>query len=208
MKNKIVSVIAIMVMGAMFVTGCGNEKVIETSNNQTGTPIEKTEVESSVVNESVAEDTKVSEEATVENKDAVTAATELTDEDFEITVNNTVIKIGGDMAANRETMGEPTDYSAAKSCMADGDDKIFTYGDINIYTHPVDGMDKIYLIEINDGAVLKSGVTIGSTLEEVEGYYGSSSEMSGTEHFYSFNGKLLGIDISDSGVTFIEITEE
>ena len=69
-------------------------------------------------------------------------------------------------------------------------------------------MDKIYLIEINDGAVLKSGVTIGSTLEEVEGYYGPSSEVSGTEHFYSFNGKLLGIDVSDSGVTFIEITEE
>lgn len=202
MKKKLLSMVMLLSISAAVVTGCG-EKSTSSNNIEENS---KVEVQSNDKNEEKVEEAKTlteETEAVKENK-----MKQITKADFEITVADTLIKIGGDMIKNQETMGEPDDYSAAKSCMGAGEDKTFTYGDVTIYTKPIDGMDKIYLIELYGSYELKSGITFGSSLEDVIAYYGDTDDIEGKEYFYSYEDLTVGFEVGDKGVSFIEIFGE
>ena len=67
------------------------------------------------------------------------------------------------MSAYTAQLGEPDAYGAAKSCTEAGDDKVYTYGGVTIYTYITNGVDVISLIEITGGEALPSGIHIGRT---------------------------------------------
>lgn len=192
-RNKMAGIAAgVFLMAAA--TGCG-QSATETTQPQAG---ETQTVVAETTESTVAEST---EEKTVE-------AVEITEEDFQVIIGETTIEIGGDMIAYQEVIGEPDDYSAAKSCLGTGEDKTFVYGETAIYTKPIDGMDKIYLIEVTGGAQLPCGIAIGSSLEDVERIFGACEETEGTEYLYSSADKTIGFDMDDGIVSFIEIFGE
>lgn len=172
-------------------TGCGQDATDTTQPQVIET--QTVEAESIVV--------ESTEEKTVE-------AVEITEKDFQVIIDETTIEIGGDMIVYQEAIGEPDDYSAAKSCLGTGEDKTFVYGETAIYTKPIDGMDKIYLIEVTGGAQLPCGIAVGSSLEDVERIFGNCEEIEGTEYLYSSADKTIGFDMDDGIVSFIEIFGE
>ena len=102
-------------------------------------------------------------------------------------------------------LGEPDGYSAAKSCVEAGEDKIYVYGGITIYTYVTDGADRITLIEITGSESLPSGIHIGSTKADVIAAYGSDYTEEGTELLYETDGKTLGLQMKGDTVSFMEL---
>lgn len=177
--------------------GCGQET--------TDTIEETVSVAQTETTESTTEELTQETEAT---EAQVQEKAELTAEDFQIVIGETAIEIGGDMIAYQEIIGEPDDYSAAKSCLGSGEDKTFIYGETAIYTKPIDDMDKIYLIEVTGGAKLPCGIGVGSSLEEVEAVFGACEDIEGTEYLYTLEDKTIGFDMDKNVVSFIEIFGE
>lgn len=198
MKKKLMGVIIALVFIITMATSCGY------SSDSTDNVTEDINDESNTTEVNINEKEEIAKTPTPQT----TVKKGVTESDFEVTVNNTSVKIGSDMNVNKITMGEPDDYSAAKSCMGAGEDKSFIYGDITIYTKPVDNMDKVFLIEIYGGYTLHSGITFGNTLEEVEAYYGKTDDTAGYEYFYTLGSKTIGIALDDNAVSFIEIFGE
>ena len=94
--------------------------------------------------------------------------------DYMVSVRGTAVVLQEDMRDFVSTLGEPDGYSAAKSCVEAGEDKIYVYGGITIYTYVTDGADRITLIEITGSESLPSGIHIGSTKADVIAAYGSA----------------------------------
>lgn len=71
------------------------------------------------------------------------------------------------------TLGDGYELTAAPSCMFEGEDKIFKYPGMEIFTYPIEGMDQIDEIMITgtDFATAR-GISVGDTYEAVVRSYG------------------------------------
>ncbi len=133
----------------------------------------------------------------------------VTVEDLAILVGNVLVQTGVDMNTLLEQLGTPDDFVQARSCLYDGDDKVYTYGGIAVYTYPNGAEDIVYLIEVSGNEKLLSNVGVGSAVAEVTEAYGSD---------YAEFGMMIAYDLSDTAsisfqidndtVTFIEIYNE
>lgn len=150
---------------------------------------------------------EIQEERAVENvtEEIVVARGTLLEEDLLIEIRGILITPGENMADYVEQLGEPDEYSAVPSCVEEGDDKVYIYGGIIVYTYRAEGKDRINLIEITGMENISQGIHIGSTQEEVLLAYGNSFVMNGDEMIYELNDKVLGIRVTDGKVSFIEI---
>lgn len=106
-------------------------------------------------------------------KNAIKADGKITKEDFAVVVNDIRIELGTDINEVIELIGEPDDYVQARSCLHDGDDKIYTYGGIVIYTYPEGKKDIVYIVEYTGEEKTPSGIGLGSTIADIEDAYGS-----------------------------------
>lgn len=164
------------------------EKESTSEKNTEAQPEEKSEAQTSVAKE-----------------EAPAAEGSVSENDFAAIVKGITIPLKGDMSVYTAQLGEPDAYGTAKSCTEAGDDKVYTYGGVVIYTYITNGVDVISLIEITGGESLSSGIHIGSTKAEVIAAYGSNYTEEGSELLYGMGGKTIGLQMSGDAVAFIEV---
>ncbi|MGN0613208.1 MAG: hypothetical protein ACI4JB_04840 [Porcipelethomonas sp.] len=75
---------------------------------------------------------------------------------------------------------------SSPSCYYEGDDKIFHYGDMDVYTYPYGGSDYVLEITLLSGNVSTArGLTVGMTLDDAIAMYGTGTEGGGIYTWYS-----------------------
>ena len=91
----------------------------------------------------------------------------------------------------RTALGEAYDYAEAISCVYEGMDKTFTYGDVTFYTYPDGETDCLMEVYCTGGNVATAkGITFGATVAQIEAAYGKD---------YTRSGKLLTYELPVSG---------
>ncbi len=188
--------VAILVVG---LTACGKQEADTGSEDKAGQIVEQT-----VEQQNEAAQSEAVKETVVETQAALPAGT-LTEEDFVIAINGAAVKLGDDMSILEPSLGEPDSYETAKSCMGAGEDKVYEYGGITIYTYPIDGVDIVSAIEFAGEETLSAGIGVGSTRDEVIAAYGSDCEEDEYSMTYELGDKTLGIELDGDSVSFIEI---
>ena len=167
-------------------------------------------VELPVVSESQEQETTspTMEENTIVETESVQEVIEnAQNEEPVIVVKDITIKIGDDLSVLVDSLGEPDDYQAAKSCTGEGDEKVYGYGGISIYTTPSAGQDLVYILELAGEEKLPTGVGLGSSKQDVIGVYGEKYTDDGNYISYEYdNGSItLGFEFEGDIVKFIEI---
>ena len=167
--------------------------------------------------EEISAETEVAEEVAKEESEAVVEEkTEGAQNDSEegsvyegeliVNINGVDVKIGDDFAAVAETVGEPDDYQAAKSCTGEGDEKIYQYGGICVYTTPSGGQDNVYIIELTGEETMSTGIGVGSSKQEVINVYGENYTEEDNYLSYEWDGNItLGFEFDGDAVSFVEI---
>lgn len=131
------------------------------------------------------------------------------DTDFAVTLGDVTIKLGEDMNLWLASLGEPDTYFHAKSCLYDGEDKIYEYGDMVLYTFPSGKKDILYIAEYNGDEATLSGIKAGSTKEEVIAAYGQGyTEAMGFITYEYEENASISLKIKDNLVTYIELYRE
>ena len=116
----------------------------------------------------------------------------LSAEDFELTVGETVYRLGEDAAALVEALealtGEPLSKTETVSCMFDGMDREFANDAVLVGTYPI-GADKSDVVEsvmvLTDALATARGAVTGMTKEEVEALYGTDYFLDWNQMIYS-----------------------
>lgn len=199
MKNKKLQALFCVTVLILGLTACGKQEANGGVENNAGQVVEQTAeqqveaVQSEEVKETAME-TQVTEEAGA-----------LTEEDFVVDINGVAVKLGDDMSTLEPSLGEPDSYETAKSCMGAGEDKVYEFGGITIYTYPIDGVDVVSAIEFAGEETLAAGIGVGSTKDEVLAAYGSDCEQDEYGMTYELGDKTLGIELDGDSVSFIEI---
>lgn len=178
-------------------TACGQEN---TANDQ-GKPVEQ-------IPEQTVEVQSETTPVTVAETQPQDEGSSLTEEDFVVDINGVAVKLGDDMSTLESSLGEPDSYETAKSCMGAGEDKVYEFGGITIYTYPIDGVDVVSAIEFTGEETLAAGIGVGSTKDEVLTAYGSDCEQDEYSMTYELGDKTLGIELDGDSVSFIEIYGE
>ena len=114
------------------------------------------------------------------------------------TADDLSIRIGSFTATAKTTMddvraalGEEDEYAEAISCVYEGMDKVFTYGEVTVYTYPDGKNDCLMEIYCAGGDVSTAkGITFSATVKEIEAAYGTG---------YQRSGKLLIYELPVSG---------
>lgn len=95
------------------------------------------------------------------------------------------------------TFAEASSVDVSPSCYYDGDDKIFHYGDMDVYTYPYGESDLVLEIAILSGNVTTAkGLSVGMTVDDALAMYGPASESGGT---YTWSDGNTYMYISSSG---------
>lgn len=185
MKNKkIKGYFVEIILCSMLMFGCSADAV-KTE--------EKTAEEVNVVKESVNEEQKT--EVSIHKETPF------------VEVNGIVVKIGDDLSIIMDTLGEPDDLQTAKSCTGEGDEKVFTYGGISIYTTPSDNQDLVYILEVTGEEKLTTGIGLGSLKQDIIDTYGEDyiQDENYISYEYDEDGITLGFEFDGDTVSFIEI---
>ena len=132
-----------------------------------------------------------------------------------LTVSGT--EVSGDTAVEDvlALLGEDYEYYEAISCVYDGMDKTYTYGDCVLYTYPDGETDHLMELYCTGGDVSAQGITIGSTKDEVVKTVGTGYTEEGSVLSYSLKATeaqnapaSLYFELEDETVTAIAITAE
>lgn len=130
-------------------------------------------------------------------------------EDFVVLVNGVRIELGTDINTIIDKVGEPDDYVQARSCLHDGDDKIYTYGGIVIYTYPEGKKDIVYIVEYTGEEKTPSGIGLGSTITDIEKAYGTKYVEDAFYTTYELNpNATISFQMENQEVTYIEFYME
>lgn len=171
-----------LTMACIFMVGCGEAK---DDNNPSDNAITKENSENEIAEENTA--APISFEPC-------------------INIKNVNIYLNDDMASLVESIGEPTDYSEAPSCLGAGLDKSYFYGPIYIETRPDGDKDLVFTIEIAEGGSLPSGVVVGTTTkEEVMDLYGENITDGGNYLEYVHEKGIVDFELENDIVSYIEI---
>lgn len=191
MKRFLIAVMLCAVCAAVLLTGCAK------TGGQPAAP---------------GADGGAEQQATVSEKNGG-----LAEADISLCYNGEVYTINQKAAGLISVLGDDYTYEEAESCAYDGMDKYYEYstdsGSVTIFTIPlVDGEDTICQIETTSPLFsTPRGITIGSTLEDVEKAYGTDCVTDGDNHYY-FAGEPSFSDtphiyftIEDGKVTLMSI---
>ena len=87
-------------------------------------------------------------------------------------------------------MGPDYEEDRADSCVYEGFDKTFDYGEIIIYTYPQGEKDMIWEIDIyREDLPTGKGIKLGSTLDEIKQAYGDGGFGKDDMYVYYLSGK-------------------
>ncbi len=100
----------------------------------------------------------------------------MSEDDLIFHVGDSAFALDSDASKLVEALGENYTYSEAVSCAYVGMDKVFSYDGIDIFTYPLDDIDRIDEIYItSDAYQTAKGITVGSTLSEIQAAYGKDA---------------------------------
>lgn len=165
--------------------------------------VSEKETASREVSEATQETDKA--EAVAAEEEAPQAKGSFTQADIAVSVRGVTVAPGEIMENYVNALGEPDAYEASPSCVEVGDDKIYTYGGVTIYSCRSNGTDRINLIEIKGAETMAKGIQIGDTADAVIAAYGDSYTMDGNEMVYEINDRVMGFLITDGKVSFMEL---
>lgn len=112
--------------------------------------------------------------------------------------------LDSDAAPLLKAFGDDYEVTTAPSCVYEGEDKLFEYADISIFTYPTDGKDLIDEIYTVGGEYeTNKGIKIGSSMQEVTEQYGQG-ELNSGDIIYTLSGSKD--DMSSPKLTF-ELTD-
>ena len=132
-----------------------------------------------------------------------------------LTVSGT--EVSGDTAVEDvlALLGEDYEYYEAISCVYDGMDKTYTYGDCVLYTYPDGETDHLMELYCTDGDVSAQGVTFGDSREAVIEAFGDGYTEEGIVLSYELEPSSdnntpasLYFELDGGSVTAIGITAE
>lgn len=111
----------------------------------------------------------------------------MTKNDLSVRIGSLTVTPKTTMDDVRAALGEPDDYAEAISCVYEGMDKTFTYGDVTFYTYPDGETDCLMEVYCTGGEVATAkGITFGATVADIEAAYGSG---------YTRSGRLLTYEL-------------
>lgn len=181
------------------------EQNIEVKKNISVQSVKQPDSNKDVVKEKIKKE--VSEQQ--KNNSGAEADGKVTKEDFAVIVNDVRIELGTDINEVVEQLGEPDDYVQARSCLHDGDDKIYTFGGVTIYTYPEGKKDIVYIVEYTGKEKTPSGIGVGSKLTDLEMAYGKNYVEDAFYTIYNLeDNATISFQISDEEITYIEFYME
>ena len=128
---------------------------------------------------------------------------------YVFTVDGTTIAMNAEVAPILEKLGKEKNYFESASCAFEGLDKEYTYNGFVLKTYPLNDVDYVASITLQDDTVATpEGIAIGSELADVTAAYGDSS--SDTKCEYVKGDSQLLILLENGVVTsiqYVAITE-
>ena len=151
-------------------------------------------------------DTSSTVTETVEDSEKTESVTAKT---YTVTLDNgKTFVLGASATELVADLGDPINLMEAPSCIHEGNDMVYTYDAFSIMTSP-DGNGDQYLAELSflsDAVAFDNGVTIGSSVSDVEAAFGNDC----TEQFgvrtYELDGATLSIVLDGDTVTGITVS--
>lgn len=106
-------------------------------------------------------------------------------------------------------LGEPLDKQSAPSCHYDGNDTIYIYDGLVIYTYADGDNEIVYLIEItSDAYTAKNDTKVGMTIDEVKNAFGEPATETTVSIVYNLSDTTaIRFTLADSTITMIEYEE-
>ena len=102
-------------------------------------------------------------------------------------------------------LGSWNTYDESPSCAFEGVDRVYGYGAFDIQTYPLDGIDYVYAIYLNDDTnATREGIAVGATRDQVVAVYGEADEESATYLRYVADGMTLSFLLKNGAVTNIQ----
>lgn len=100
-----------------------------------------------------------------------------TEQDLIVSVDGQNFSMLEDTAGLLSILGDEYAYNEAESCVYDGMDKTFDYGQVIVYTVPSGDIDLLDGIDILDQSIATSkGIQVGSSREDVLAAYGQPAD--------------------------------
>ncbi len=123
-----------------------------------------------------------------ESESAAAALGSFTQQDLVFAIDGTNFALDTDIAPLMEILGDDYTLSSAPSCVYDGEDKTFDYGNIIIYTYPNGDTDIIWEIDIFGAEYSTAkGIKVGDTLADINAAYGDSGFEAGNTYIYNIS---------------------
>jgi hypothetical protein len=111
-----------------------------------------------------------------------------TQEDLVFAIEGNNFALDTDIAPLIEILGDDYTLSSAPSCVYDGEDKTYDYGNIIIYTYPNGEKDIIWEIDIVGSEYpTAKGIKVGDSLEDINAAYGDSGFDVGHTYIYNIS---------------------
>jgi hypothetical protein len=127
---------------------------------------------------------------------------------FALRVGDFLIEMDMNITYAITALGEPRDIVVQPSCAFDGDDRVYMYPDIDIFTYPVDDEDFIHTINLlNDNTRTTEGqVRVGDDMQKMLDAYGDDYILEASMYTFTRGSTTLQFFVSDGkvvGIIFI-----
>lgn len=112
---------------------------------------------------------------------------------FYYQVDGLTFTTGDNATAALEALGDPVDVFKAPSCAFEGEDTVYKYDNVEIYTYEKDGQPHISgIFLVDETANTPEGLHIGSSIEEMKTLYGEDyEEVVGAYTYLQGNTELI-----------------
>lgn len=121
--------------------------------------------------------------------------------------DSTLFTTGENANPAMEALGEPLDVFKAPSCAFEGEDTVYKYDNIELYTYEKDGQPHISgIFLVNEEAQTPEGLHIGSTYDEMVSLYGDDYvEVVGSYTYLQGNTELIIVTSQEKVVSITYI---
>lgn len=130
------------------------------------------------------------------------------EENYLCELDGYAVRMGADASVAIPALGEYSDVKEAPNCLYDGYDKCYSYDGFKVTTSPNGkGGEIVTALEITSDVVSfqSSGVTIGSTADEVTAAFGTAAESAFGVWKYNLPNASMSVVLDGDTVTSISI---